>query len=135
MQPGENTPTRAALAFQLVAALDLYTARLDELDACELHGSSLHLIELTEAVRSIRIQCAAFPGLSTLFVELLIGHSELVSNVGQRYRTLGPSRRRQRAGLIAAQRRRVQDLLRRALEPLAVEGAANDEVGSTDCEA
>jgi hypothetical protein len=126
MQASENTPTRAALAFQLVAALDLYVAQLVELDSSELDESSGHLMDLTETVRNIRLHCAPFSSLSSLFVELLIGHSELVFAIAQNYRTLGPSRRRRRSALVAAQRKRAQDLLRKGAEPLSAGAAAND---------
>ena len=126
MQPTETTPTRAALAFQLVAALDLYVAQLGELDSSELDESSRHLMDLTESVRDIRLHCAPFSGLRSLFVELLIGHSELVFAVAQNYRSLGPSRRRRRSALVAGQRRRAEELLRKATQPLSAGHAAND---------
>jgi hypothetical protein len=104
-----NSPGRAAHCLQLVAALDRYLSRLDELDSSQPGQIEHHLTDLTDSVRRVRVVCAAFPSLQSLLFELLIGHSELVSKVAQR-----PERsdgRNARSTLVAAQRRRAATLL------------------------
>jgi len=103
-----NAPGRAIHCLQLVAALDRYLSRLDELDSSQPGQIVHHLTDLTDSVR-VRVVCAAFPSLQSLLFELLIGHSELVSKVAQR-----PKRsdgRNARSTLVAAQRRRAATLL------------------------
>lgn len=104
-----NSPGRAVHCLQLVAALDRYLSRLDELDSSQPGQIEHHLTDLTDSVRRVRVVCAAFPSLQSLLFELLIGHSELVSKVAQR-----PKRsdgRNARSALVAAQRRRAAALL------------------------
>lgn len=104
-----NAPGRAVHCLQLVAALDRYLSRLDELDSSQPGQIEHHLTDLTDSVRRVRVVCAAFPSLQSLLFELLIGHSELVSKVAQR-----PKRsdgRNARSTLVAAQRRRAATLL------------------------
>lgn len=104
-----NAPGRAVHCLQLVAALDRYLSRLDELDSSQPGQIEHHLTDLTDSVRRLRVVCAAFPSLQSLLFELLIGHSELVSKVAQR-----PKRsdgRNARSTLVAAQRRRAATLL------------------------
>jgi len=110
------TSNRSAIAFQLAATLDLYLLQLDQLAPTASGECSNQLQELTESARDIRLRCAAFPALQALFIELLIGHSELVFEMGREspHRT-GKARR---AALLAAQIRRAQKLLRGGIEPL-----------------
>ena len=115
MQAAENA-SDAALAFQLAASLDLYLAQLDELEAGEPEQSSAHLTALTDTVRSIRLRCASFPNLYSLFVELLIGHSELVAAAAQTFNFTCSKRRR--SALVAPQRQRAEYLLRMGIGPM-----------------
>lgn len=104
-----NSPGRAVNCLQLVAALDRYLSRLDELDSSQPGQIEHHLTDLTDSVRRVRVVCAAFPSLQWLLFELLIGHSRLVSKVALR-----PKRsdgRNARSTLVAAQRRRAAALL------------------------
>ena len=104
-----NSPGRAVHCLELVAALDRYLSRLDELDSSQPGQSAHHMADLTDSVRRVRVVCAAFPRLQSLLFELLIGHSELVSKVALR-----PKRsdgRNARSALVAAQRRRAAALL------------------------
>ena len=118
-----NALGHAVHCLQLVAALDRYFSRLDELDSSKPEQIAHHLTHLTESVRQVRVVCAAFPGLQSLLFELLIGHSELVSKVVQR-----PKRsdgRNTRSTLVAAQRRRAATLLPEIHAPNPFSVAAN----------
>lgn len=126
MPPSENPSTRPVLAFQLAAALDHYRSHLDALEKRDADGYSSCLMNLSAGLRSIRMKCAPFAGLRAFYVEFLIGHSELVFVVGQGAAGADASRREHRSLLIAAQRVRVENLLRHALEPLSTHAAAND---------
>jgi len=110
------TSNRCAIAFQLAAALDMYLLQLDQLAPAASGECSKQLQELTDCVRDIRLRCAAFPGLQALFIELLIGHSELVFEMGRE----SPHRsgKARRAALVATQTRRAQTLLRGGIEPM-----------------
>lgn len=132
MSPKETSPTHAALSFQLVAALDAYGAQLEELARREGEASSWCLAKLTDGLRSVRVKCAAFPGLRAWFVELLIGHSELVFFVGPGGQSADAGCRMHRSLLIAAQRKRAENLMRHALQPLSVHHAANDPAVTLD---
>jgi hypothetical protein len=121
MQPAE-APSRAAHAFQLVTALDHYLFRLDELDSCAPEQSARHLMDLTDSVRNVRIRCAAFPTVQVHFLDLLIGHSELVFKVTQTSRRWNG--KRTRSALVSGQRRRAETLLRKFTHPL---GPAADQ--------
>lgn len=126
MPPSESSPDRPVLAFRLAAALDLYRTHLDALEKRDADGYSSCLMNLSEGLRSIRMKCAPFASLRAYYVEFLIGHSELVFVVGQGAGGADASRREHRSLLIAAQRVRVENLLRNALEPLSTHAAAND---------
>lgn len=107
--PSTNAPGHAVHCLELVAALDHYFSRLDELDSSQPGQIAHHLADLTDSVRRLRVVCAAVPSVQSLLFELLIGHSELVSKVAQR-----PKRsdgRNARSTLVAAQRRRAATLL------------------------
>jgi hypothetical protein len=100
------TSRRPAVDVQLATALDQYLRLLDTLDPAASGGCSRQLQDLTDAVGDIRLHCAALPGAQALFVELLIGHSELVFEMG-RMSAHGSGMPR-RAALLAAQKRRAQ---------------------------
>src|SRR5688572_18271970 len=121
MRPTE-APSRAADAFQLVEALDQYLFRLDELDGSPPEQSARHLMDLTESVRYVRIRCAVFPTIQVHFLDLLIGHSELVFKVAQTSRRWNG--KRTRSALVSGQRRRSETLLRKFTHPL---GPAADQ--------
>ncbi|MFL6693349.1 MAG: hypothetical protein ACJ8GO_10345 [Ramlibacter sp.] len=111
-----TTSSRSAVAFQLASALDHYLLQLDGLAPAASGACSSQLQDLTESVRDIRLRCAAFPALQALFIELLIGHSELVFEMGRE----SPHRsgKARRAALLATQTQRAQNLLRGGIEPM-----------------
>lgn len=116
-------PARAALAFEVAAAVDLYLTQLNQLSVSAPSQCPQHLLELTETIRVIRLQCAALPALHASYIELLIGHSELVFAIGH-WGTEAPDPAAPgRAALLSAQRARAGLLLRKGLEPLT-QGAA-----------
>ncbi|MBC5781415.1 hypothetical protein H8N03_00580 [Ramlibacter sp. USB13] len=132
MPPSEDTSTPSALAFQLIAALDLYRTDLDALEKRGTEASSECLAALPLGLTVIRLKCAPFAALRACYVEFLIGHSELVFLLGEGGGHADASRGKHGSLLVAAQRRRAGNLMRLALEPLAAHDAANDATLARD---
>jgi len=82
-----HAPALDAIAFQLVAALERYDHNVETLLAT-WPGPDLNLYrEVCEQIDSIRMYSSALPELRVAWVELLIGHAELVHTLWKAQRS------------------------------------------------